>query len=71
MDQRLVREYRARYKAVAAIEVEEQRSASMALRWRQLNALIQMAIDLGLPLKSDEDESGVWERWNQLKARQP
>jgi hypothetical protein len=71
MDAKLVREYRENYEAVAAIELEEQRSASMELRWRQLNSLIRMAIDLGLPLRSDEDESVVWERWNQLKARQP
>lgn len=71
MDAKLVREYRANYEAVAAIELEEQRSASMELRWRQLNSLVRMAIALGLPLISDDDEVVVWERWNQLKARQP
>lgn len=68
MDKKLVREFRERWQAVAAIEAEEQRAASIDLRWQQLNAILQMAAALGvLPEEQDEEEEMVRRRWVRLK----
>ena len=38
-------------------------------RWRRLNAILKMAINLGLDLRAqNEDEAIVWQRWARLKA---
>ena len=60
--------YQARWAAVEAIQREERRSASLVLRWRQLNAAYGMAIALGLR-QEDSSESGVFERWAKLKEK--
>lgn len=66
-----MREFRDRWQAVAAIEVEEQRSASFALRWRQTNTILRLAIGLGLSLTEiDEAEGLVYHRWAMLKEAQ-
>jgi len=69
MNDQMMKKFRERWQAVAAIEAEEQRSASVALRWQQTNAILRMAIDLGLSLE-EVDESGqtVYHRWAQLKG---
>jgi hypothetical protein len=69
MDPILVREYRARWQAVAEVEEAEQRQAVVEDRWAKLNAILQMAITLGLDLRAqNEDEEVVWQRWARLKA---
>lgn len=69
MDPILVREYRARWLAVSKVEEVERRQATVEDRWRRLNAVLQMAITLGLDLRAQtEDEAGVWQRWATLKA---
>ena len=71
MDTLLAREFRDRWQAVAAVEMEEQRAASVALRWQQLNSLIRLAMGLGLPLtRPDDQEYPVWQRWARLKDAQ-
>ncbi|HNS49710.1 MAG TPA: hypothetical protein PKO09_00835 [Anaerolineae bacterium] len=71
MDPNLVREYRARWLAVSKVEEAEQRQATVEDRWRRLNAVLQMAIALGLDLRAQtEDEAAVWQRWAALKAGQ-
>jgi hypothetical protein len=70
MDKRLVREFRERYDAVAAIEVEEQRTASVELRWQQLNSILRLAIGLGLTHRWSAEEDVVYERWARLKGSQ-
>jgi hypothetical protein len=71
MNDHLVREFRERWQAVAAVEAEEQRTASIALRWQQLNAILRLAIGLGLPLaESDKEEEIVRQRWARLKGVQ-
>ncbi len=63
-------EYRARWDAVAAIELEEQRAASVSQRWQQLNDIFRMGLALGLPLESEAREqeiTGVRQRWLKLK----
>jgi hypothetical protein len=37
MSDQLMKEFRERWQAVAAIEAQEQRAASVALRWQQTN----------------------------------
>ena len=69
MQDQMMRNFRERWQAVAAIEAEEQRSASVTLRWQQTNAILRMAIGLGLPLEeADESERVVYYRWAQLKG---
>jgi hypothetical protein len=69
MDPVLVREYRARWQAVSEVEEAEQQRATVEDRWRRLNAILKMAINLGLDLRAqNEDEAIVWQRWARLKA---
>ena len=68
MNAQLVRDFRERWQAVATVEAEEQRTASVALRWQQTNAILRMAMDLGIPLgEPDESEEMVYRRWARLK----
>jgi hypothetical protein len=69
MDPILVREYRARWQAVSEVEAFERQQATVESRWRKLNAILQVAVTLGLDLRShDEDEAIVWQRWAKLKT---
>ncbi len=63
-----MKEYQAGWKAVEEIQAEERHSASLELRWRQLNAAYGMAKGLGL-LKSDPSEMEVFKRWAILKEK--
>ena len=64
MDALLVREYRPRWQTVAEVEEAEQREATMANRWQRLNAILQMALALGLDLGAqNDDEMAIWQRW--------
>lgn len=68
-NEKLMREFRDRWQAIEAIEVEEQKSASLELRWLQLNSILRMAIGLGLPLtNSIEDDLVVYQRWVKLRG---
>jgi len=60
--------YRARWQAVAEIERQELQTASLELRWKQLNSVIGMAIGLGI-YKTAEDEIEVFQRWAKLKEK--
>ena len=60
--------YQARWATVEAIQREERRSASLALRWQQLNAAYGMAKGLGL-LQPDLSEMEVFKRWAKLKEK--
>jgi hypothetical protein len=60
--------YQAHWAEVDAIVAEERRTASVELRWQQLNAAYAMAIGLGLR-QQDPSESGVFERWAKLKEK--
>ena len=69
MDTQLVREYRARWETVAEVEDAEQHEATVASRWQRLNAILQMAMAMGLDLGAqNDDELVVWQRWARLKA---
>ena len=58
--------YLARWQAVEEVERQELQSATIELRWQQLNAVIRMAIGLGV-YESKEDETEVFQRWAKLK----
>ncbi len=60
--------YIARWQAVAEIEQRELQTASLELRWRQLNAVIGMALGLGI-FNSDESEAEIHQRWANLKEK--
>jgi hypothetical protein len=60
--------YRARWEAVEEIERKELQSASMELRWQQLNSLYLLAIGLGID-EPEKDEIKVFQRWAKLKER--
>jgi len=69
MDAQLAKAYREQWQAVAAREAEEQRTASLEVRWRQLNAILRLAMGLRLPLgDTDRQEQDVRERWAKLKG---
>jgi len=69
MSDQTMKNFRERWQAVEAIEAEEQRSASVALRWQQTNAILRLAIGLGLSLEeTDASEQMIYHRWAQLKG---
>lgn len=69
MDPQLVREYRARYEAVAQVEAAERQAMTLEERWEKLNALVRMAVALGVDLTEESaDDAEVWARWARLKA---
>ncbi|MFQ5812166.1 MAG: hypothetical protein ACE5I2_03085 [Anaerolineae bacterium] len=68
MSEDLMRQFRDRWQAVAALEREEQREASVALRWQQLNAILRLAMSLGLPPREQFEEETVRQRWAKLRG---
>lgn len=58
--------YQARWAEVEAVVSEERFTASLDLRWRQLNAAHGLAKGLGL-IHTDQTETEVFERWAKLK----
>jgi hypothetical protein len=71
LDSQLAKQFRDRWQAVAAVEDQEQRAASIGLRWKQLNAIWQLALGMGLQPEPDDTESLVRERWARLKRGLP
>jgi hypothetical protein len=64
------REFRARWQAVKAVEIAERRAASVALRFRQMNATFEMGMGLGLLRTEDDAEiEAVRRRWVKLKEK--
>ncbi len=70
MDKQSAQAFRNRWKAVEMVETEEQRAASIAQRWRQLNAIFRLAAGLGLPATEQDDDEIVYRRWAKLKGGQ-
>jgi hypothetical protein len=61
--------YHDRWKQIADLERQEQRAASMDLRWRQTNAILAIARGLGLAFdRQGVDEAIVRQRWEKLKG---
>lgn len=62
--------YRQRWQAVAAVEAIERQSSTVDERWRQLNALLRLAMDLSIvPQDADITLDEGWQRWQTLYAR--
>ena len=69
-----VKAFKERWQAVHAFEAEEQRAASIEWRWQQMNALLRLAVGLGLPLLESHDaaeDEAVRRRWAKLKRDLP
>ena len=64
----MLKAYRDRWQAVAEIERQEMQTASLDLRWQQLNAIVGLAIGLGI-FKTIEDKTEVYQRWAKLKEK--
>lgn len=62
-----IRFYRDRWRAVEDIERQETQELSIKQRWGQLNALISIAMGLGLVSQEEDDQSEVIKRWARLK----
>jgi hypothetical protein len=60
--------YRERWLAVADIERRELQSASIELRWQQLNAVVGLAKSLG-SMRSNDTEVEIYQRWANLKEK--
>ena len=60
--------YRARWAEVEAVVQAERRTASLELRWQQLNTAHKLAKGLGLP-RPDQGEMEVFKKWARLKER--
>jgi hypothetical protein len=60
--------YKERWRAVAEIEQEEQRTISIETKWRQLNSIISLAIRMGI-FKPDPSEELVYAQWAKLKEK--
>ena len=68
MDRQTLIAYRDRWRAVEAVEREEHRAASVALRWQQTNAIFRLALGMGLLSNNpDDQEQEVYRRWARLK----
>lgn len=63
-----IQAYLARWKIVEEAQMEEQRTASVDLRWRQLNAAYGLARSLGL-LARDASKMEVRKKWAFLKNK--
>ncbi|HSB66284.1 MAG TPA: hypothetical protein VLD65_06880 [Anaerolineales bacterium] len=60
--------YKARWAEVEAVIAKERRSASLELRWRQLNYAFEMGKMLALT-REDPSQMEVIERWAKLKEK--
>ena len=60
--------YRDRWRAVEEVERQEQREASIELKWKQLNSILRLAIGLGI-FKADPSEVEVYQRWAKIKDK--
>lgn len=69
LDKEALEAYRMRWEAVAQIEAEEKRQATLEQRWQKLNAMLRLSIALGFYEKMrNADVDDVRDRWIKLKA---
>ena len=65
------RAFKQRWEAVNAAEREDLAATPVTQKFRQLEALIASAKQLGWTEAPAEDEGGVWERWARLRRMFP
>lgn len=71
MNHRQAKEFRARWQVVKDVEAEEQKTASIASRLQQMNAVFKVGRGLGLLRTEDDAEiEAVRRRWVRLKEMQ-
>lgn len=69
MDRDLAKAFCDRWQAVVAVEAQEQRAATDELRWRQLQAILRLAAELGLVREeASKDVERVRQTWVRLKG---
>ena len=68
MDKHPARAFRARCRAVDAVDLRELRRSSVGWRLQQMDAIYRLAVGLGLSEKaSGEGKAAVYERWARLR----
>jgi len=69
MDKEMLLAYRERWREVNEFELKEARQTTFGERWRQLNAIIRMAVAIKAWPERDEVEiAKVRERWSILRT---
>lgn len=68
MDASEAKAYIQRWDAVAEIERQEQQGNTITDNWRQLNAIKQRAIRLGITRGHDDGEMELFMLWAKIKA---
>lgn len=68
MDASDAKAYIQRWDAVAEIERQEQQGNTITDNWRQLNAIKQRAIRLGITRGHDDGEMELFMLWAKIKA---
>ena len=63
-----IKAYQSRWAHVEKVVQEERRTASLELRWKQLNSAYAMAKGLSI-LQSDPSEMEVFQTWAELKEK--
>lgn len=63
-----IQAWKKRWEAVEEFERQELMSTPIELRWRQINAVIGLAIGLGI-LEYDPSEEEVYQRWATLRNK--
>jgi len=66
MDTQTAKQYRERWRAIAELELEEQRAVTVAERLRQLDMIYSFSRATGMSLLPD-DSGPIRERWKRLK----
>lgn len=66
MDKELAELFCSRWDAVAAIELAEYKTTTLARRWTQLNNLYRLGLGLGL-LQTESEETSTQRPWARLK----
>jgi hypothetical protein len=67
LEKEALRAYRNRWQSVAKVEAAEQQSATLAERWQQLNALLQMAHFLELPVSRGQESEDPYRNWYKIR----
>jgi len=68
MEKQQAQAFRERWQAVAEVEARELQQVSFAQRWRQFDAILQMALDMGLllPEENIDEIVAMRQRWIRL-----
>jgi len=67
MNHKLLKESRARWKKISALERKELRRLSVAQRFQQISSLVGMGIGLGVASTKDKEKAKTRARWILLK----